>query len=67
MNEEYLLNTIDAVISTKKTGYAHINDIRDIVLEDMKLALNQLVSDKKLLFHRDVNGNPIFKKNGGVD
>lgn len=67
MNEEYLLNTIDAVISTKKTGYAHINDIRDIVLEDMKLALNQLVLDKKLLYHRDVNGNPIFKKNGGVD
>ena len=67
MNEEYLLNTIDAVISTKKTGYAHINDIRDIVLDDMKLALNQLVLDKKLLFHRDVNGNPIFKKNGGVD
>ena len=67
MNEEYLLNTIDAVISTKKTGYAHINEIRDIVLEDMKLALNQLVLDKKLLYHRDVNGNPIFKKNGGVD
>lgn len=67
MNEEYLLKTINAVISTKKFGLVHINDLKEAVFEDMKMALNELVSEKKLIFQRDVNGNPIFKINGGVD
>ena len=67
MNEEYLLKTIDAVLSTKKLGFVHINDLKEAVFEDMKMAINELVSEKKLIFQRDVNGNPIFKINGGVD
>lgn len=62
MNEEYLLKTIDAVVSAN--GFGHISYIKDAVFEDLKMALNQLVSDGKLKFQRDKNGNPIFSING---
>lgn len=65
MNEEYILNTIEAVISTK--GFAHINYIKEAVFDDLKMALNQLVTEGKLEFQRDKNRNPIFKINGGLD
>ena len=64
MNEEYLLKTIDAVISAK--GFAHISSIKDAVFEDLKMALNQLVTEGRLSFQRDKNGNPIFSINGEV-
>lgn len=69
MNEEYLLKTIEAIISTHENGlnYVHINELRSVLEEDMKMAVNQLIIDKRIRFQRDVNGNPIFFINEGVD
>lgn len=64
MNENYLLNTIDALASTDVLGLVHIDKLKEAIFEDLKLALNELVKNEKLTFQRDVNGNPIFSING---
>ena len=48
-------------------NYVHINELRSVLEEDMKMAVNQLIIDKRIRFQRDVNGNPIFFINEGVD
>lgn len=70
MNTEYVLNTVKAILSTRKVGdpnYVHHQELISLVLEDLKMALSELVSENKLTFHKDINGRPLFYINGGVD
>ncbi len=70
MNEEYILNTIKGILSERKRGepnYVPHQELINALLEDLKMALNELVSEGALTFRKDVNGRPLFYINGGVD
>ena len=69
MNEEYILNTINTILSTREIGEPNNvphQELINAVLEDLKVALNELVSEKRLTFRKDINGRPLFYINGAV-
>ena len=69
MNEEYILNTIKGILSERKVGdpnYVTHQEVINAVLEDLKVALNELVSERLLTFRKDINGRPLFYINGEV-
>ncbi len=70
MNEEYIFNVVRR-ISTERTPdkaeFVRYGALLEAIQEDVKLALNSLVSQKKLAFSRTVNGELLFKENGRVD
>lgn len=70
MNEEYILNTIKVILSERKVGdpnYVTHQEVINAVLEDLKVALNVLVSENLLTFRKDINGRPLFYVNEGLD
>lgn len=70
MNEEYIINTIKGILSERKRGepnYVSHQELINALLEDLKMALNELVSDGALTFRKDVNGRPLFYINEGLD
>ena len=69
MNEEYILNTIKTILSERKKGnpnYVPHQELINAILDDLKVALNVLVSEKRLTYRKDINGRPLFYINGDV-
>lgn len=60
MNTDYVYNTIKRILGERvnnRPNNVPFNELSKAVMEDLKLAVNQLVSDKKISFRKDVNGN----------
>lgn len=60
MNTDYVYNTIKRILGERVNNLPNnvpFNELSKAVMEDLKLAVNQLVSDKKISFRKDVNGN----------
>ncbi len=60
MNTDYVYNTIKRILGERvnnRPNNVPFNELSKAVMEDLKLAVNQLVSDKKISFSKDVNGN----------
>lgn len=60
MNTDYVYNTIKRILGERvnnRPNNVPFNELSKAVMEDLKLAVNQLVSDKRISFRKDVNGN----------
>lgn len=60
MNTDYVYNTIKRILGERENNRPNnvpFNELSKAVMEDLKLAVNQLVSDKRISFRKDVNGN----------
>lgn len=63
MNEDYVYNTIMRILSSRKNNIPNnvpYNELVKEITSDLKLIINDLVSDKKITFRKDVNGNLLF-------
>lgn len=63
MDFEYILNTIKVLMEQHKDKVpngAPYKELLDVVHEDLKMLLNELVSEDKLRFNTDINKQPIF-------
>lgn len=63
MNEDYIYNTIKRILSERKNNIPNnvpYNELVTAIMDDLKLILNGLVSNKKITFRKDVNGNLLF-------
>lgn len=63
MDFEYILNTIKVLMEQRKDKVpngAPYKELLDVVHEDLKMLLNELVSEDKLKFNIDINKQPIF-------
>lgn len=63
MNEDYIYNTIKRILSERENNIPNnvpYNELVRAITEDLKLILNDLVSDKKITFRKDVNGGLLF-------
>ena len=63
MNHDYVYNTIMRILSERQNNIPNnvpYNELAKEVTNDLKLVLNDLVSDKKIAFKKDVNGNLLF-------
>ncbi len=70
MNEEYIFNVVRRISTERRPDSAEFvryGVLLEAIQEDVKLALNSLVSQKKLEFSRTVNGELLFRANGRVD
>lgn len=70
MNEDYIFNVVQRIGAEKspdKADYVRYDEVLAAVREDIQLALNELVSQKKLEFSKTVNGGLLFRAYGGVD
>lgn len=63
MDFEYILNTIKVLMEQRKdkvpSGVPY-KELLDVVHEDLKMLLNELVSEGKLRFNIDISKQPIF-------
>lgn len=68
MTTDYVYNVIKSILSTRVLNdpncvpYA---ELAKAVNEDMQMAINQLITEKRITFRRNVNGFPIFYDNVG--
>lgn len=66
MGTEYILNTIKVLLEKKKrfepNGVPY-RELCDDILEDVKTAINELCSEGRITFMRDINKMPIFYVN----
>jgi hypothetical protein len=66
MGTEYILNTIKVLLEQKKrfepNGVPY-RELCDAILEDVKMAINELCSEGRITFRQDINKMPIFYVN----
>ncbi len=70
MNEDYIFNVVQRISTERnpdKAAFVRYDEVLAAVREDVQLALNELVSQKKLKFSKTVNGGLLFRAYGGVD
>lgn len=63
MNEEYIYNTIKRILAQRVNNIPNnvpFNELVNEVVGDMKLIINNLVEEKKITYHRDINGGLLF-------
>jgi len=63
MDFEYILNTINVLMEQRKDKVPNgvpYKELLDVVHEDLKMLLNELVTEGKLRFNIDINKQPIF-------
>ena len=59
MNEEYVYNTIVRILSQRTNNIPNsvpFNELLGEIIDDLKMVINNLVSDKRIKYSRDVNG-----------
>lgn len=67
MTTEYVLNVIESILKQRviqEPNCVPYNELATQIIEDLKMAINQLVEDKKITFRKDVNGRLLFYEVG---
>ena len=69
MNEEYIFNVICRIgnENPEKVSFVRYGALLEAIKEDVQLAINSLVLQKKIQFSRTVNDEPLFRTNGHQD
>lgn len=69
MNTEYVYNTIKFILSQREKlvpkGVPY-KVLVDSIQDDLKMALNELVSEGRITFKQDINKQPIFYDNSNA-
>lgn len=63
MSEDYIYNTIKRILAERTNNIPNsvpYNELIKAITEDVKLIINELVSDGKIRFSKDVNGGLLF-------
>ena len=66
MTTDYVYNTVHRKLSERvisEPNCVSFNELTKEIVSDLKLALNQLIADKRLTFRKNVNGELLFYDN----